>query len=184
MADRNWNTCSRPFTGMYEKILWVGDNVTQICWVSQGSTDKNRKSWRTILHSIIFSNIREFFNSLGPSDAIWRQIWANIGSSNGLLPDGTKPLPEPMLTYQYVKLSDIYLRASSQEITQPSITESIWKIKYLKFHSSFSGAIELTQAMPTGVCNASHNPHASYLCRGRDWYSRCHMMSEVTHLPL
>ena len=25
-------------------------------------------------------------------------IWVNIGSGNGLLPDGTKPLPEPMLT--------------------------------------------------------------------------------------
>ena len=36
-------------------------------------------------------------NSLGPSDAIW--VWVNIGSGNGLLPDGTKPLPEPMLTY-------------------------------------------------------------------------------------
>ena len=37
-------------------------------------------------------------NSLRPSDAIWRQIWVNIGSGNGLLPDGTKPLPKPMLT--------------------------------------------------------------------------------------
>ena len=27
------------------------------------------------------------------------QIWVNIGSGNGLLPDGTKPLPEPLLTY-------------------------------------------------------------------------------------
>ena len=26
-------------------------------------------------------------------------FWVNIGSGNGLLPDGTKPLPEPMLTY-------------------------------------------------------------------------------------
>ena len=25
--------------------------------------------------------------------------WVNLGSGNGLLPDGTKPLPEPMLTY-------------------------------------------------------------------------------------
>ena len=24
--------------------------------------------------------------------------WENIGSGNSLLPDGTKPLPEPMLT--------------------------------------------------------------------------------------
>ena len=27
--------------------------------------------------------------------------WANIGSGNGLLPDGTKPLPEPM-TYDKI----------------------------------------------------------------------------------
>ena len=27
------------------------------------------------------------------------EIWVNIGSGNGLVPDGTKPLPEPMLTY-------------------------------------------------------------------------------------
>ena len=40
-------------------------------------------------------------NSLRPSGVIWRQIWVNIGSGNGLLPDGTKPLPEPMLTYQH-----------------------------------------------------------------------------------
>ena len=25
----------------------------------------------------------------------------NIGSGNGLLPDGTKPLPEPKLTYDH-----------------------------------------------------------------------------------
>ena len=27
------------------------------------------------------------------------QILVNIGSDNDVLPDGTKPLPEPMLTY-------------------------------------------------------------------------------------
>ena len=31
------------------------------------------------------------------SDAL--EILVNTGSGNGLLPDGTKPLPEPMLTY-------------------------------------------------------------------------------------
>ena len=30
--------------------------------------------------------------------ATW--IYVNIGSGDGLLPDGTKPLPEPMLTYR------------------------------------------------------------------------------------
>ena len=29
------------------------------------------------------------------------EILVNTGSGNGLLPDGTKPLPEPMLTHHY-----------------------------------------------------------------------------------
>ena len=36
-------------------------------------------------------------NSLWPSDTMTTLIWVNIDSSNGLVPDGTKPLPEPML---------------------------------------------------------------------------------------
>ena len=28
-------------------------------------------------------------------------VWVYIGSDNGLLPDGTKPLPEPELAYYY-----------------------------------------------------------------------------------
>ena len=39
-------------------------------------------------------------NSLWPSNAIWRRrCGSNIGWGNGLLSDGTKPLPELMLTY-------------------------------------------------------------------------------------
>ena len=43
----------------------------------------------------------QFINSLGPSDArhMALEILVNIDSGNGLLPDGTKPLSEPMLTY-------------------------------------------------------------------------------------
>ena len=43
--------------------------------------------------------VEQNINLLWPSNAIWWQIWINIGSGDGLLPDGTKPLPEPMLTY-------------------------------------------------------------------------------------
>ena len=40
------------------------------------------------------------FNSVWPSDTVWPSyMWINIGSGNGSLPDGTKPLPEPMLTF-------------------------------------------------------------------------------------
>ena len=41
------------------------------------------------------------------------QIWVNIGSVNGLLPDGTKSLPEPILTQ--VELN-IHRRATSQHV--------------------------------------------------------------------
>ena len=45
------------------------------------------------------------------------QIWVNIGSGNGLLPDGTKPLPEPMLTHQWVPVPvGIKLQAVSQKL--------------------------------------------------------------------
>ena len=53
------------------------------------------------------------------------EIWVNIGSSNGLMPDGTKPLPEPMLTDH--QSSDIYIRAISQEMSQQSITKNLFE---------------------------------------------------------
>ena len=72
------------------------------------------------------------------------EIWVNIGSGNGLLPDGTKPLPEPMLTDHHLKSSDIHIWIISQEMPQPSITKIV---PYLKFHSNFPGANELTCAI-------------------------------------
>ena len=48
--------------------------------------------------------------------------------------------------------SDIHLRASSQEIPQPSMTEIIWKIKYLKFHLNFPGANELRLGWAWKAC--------------------------------
>ena len=53
----------------------------------------NEKSYPIILSG---------FNNLKLIVAWWRQmateIWVNIGLGNSLLPDGTKPFPEPMLT--------------------------------------------------------------------------------------
>ena len=43
--------------------------------------------------------IQIFGKSMLLSDAIGTNIWVYNDSGNGLLPDGTKPLSEPMLTY-------------------------------------------------------------------------------------
>ena len=63
-----------------------------------------------------------------------RDPWVNIGSGNGVLPDGTKPLPEPMLILTSVTSSDILLRAISQKISQPSIIVIDLKSNHIKFH--------------------------------------------------
>ena len=59
--------------------------------------------------------------------------WVNIGSGNGVLPDGTKPLPQPMLTYHVTHLKAILL-----EIPQPSNTKLAWKLLILNLFS-FTG---------------------------------------------
>ena len=75
--------------------------------------------------------------------AQWRhmatKIWVNIGSGNGLLPDGTWTNVDS----SSVKSIDIHMGAISQEIPQPSITKISLNITYLKFYSNLPGANEL-----------------------------------------
>ena len=58
------------------------------------------------------------------------QNWVNIGSDNGLLPDGNKPSHEPMLTE---RSSDIHLREILQEINQSPIIKISRKITFSNF---------------------------------------------------
>ena len=67
-------------------------------------------------------------NSLWPSDAILWQIWVNIGSGNGLLPDGTKPLPEPMFTdHQWSPVTFILGQFHMRCFNHQSL-KSVWKL--------------------------------------------------------
>ena len=50
------------------------------------------------------------------------EIWVNIGSGNGLLPDGTKPSPEPLLIYhQYGLLASIWVQFYKTYFNQQSL---------------------------------------------------------------
>ena len=50
------------------------------------------------LNSVILSDrLLTHWGLMTPTDIT--DLFVNTGSGNGLLPDGTKPLPEPMLTY-------------------------------------------------------------------------------------
>ena len=57
------------------------------------------------------------------------EILVNIGSGNGLLPDSTKPLPEPMLTYhQYGPVIFIWEQFHKGYIPQPKTIKISLKI--------------------------------------------------------
>ena len=64
------------------------------------------------------------------------KIWVNISSGNGLLPDGTKPLPEPMLTdHQWSPVTFILGLFHNRCLNH-------------QFHSNFPG----TNEFKCGVC--------------------------------
>ena len=94
------------------------------------------------------------------------KIWVKIGSGNGLLPDGTKPLPEPMLTDASVKASDIHIRAISQEMLQPSITKICVKITNLKFRPNLPGANEFIHQSVTAVCTHYKSCYEKFVADG------------------
>ena len=75
------------------------------------------------------------FNGLthcGPLTPYGTQIPVNIGSGNGLLPDGTKPLPEPTLTYYQNVFYGIPFRLISQEVLVNLICKLYLAITLLK----------------------------------------------------
>ena len=64
------------------------------------------------------------------SGLVVTSIWVNIGSGNGLLPDGTKPLPEPVLTNHSWGLVAIHQRAILQEMRKISILDMSLEITH------------------------------------------------------
>ena len=54
-----------------------------------------------------------------------KRIWlcANIGSGNGLLPDSTKPLPEPLFPYHISKVQWHSSEGRFARVTKPSLIE-------------------------------------------------------------
>ena len=79
-------------------------------------------------------------------------ILVNIGSGNGLLPDGTKPIPKPMLTY-HQRGYGIHLWVFSKEILKISLIKLILNITFLKLLPHLPGANKLTHwGRVTHIC--------------------------------
>ena len=83
------------------------------------------------------------FDSLRPSDVFGVITLGQIGSGNDLLPDGPKPLPEPMLTYhQWGLVAFIWGQFRK---TQPPFIKNSLQITYLKLNWNLPEANELTR---------------------------------------
>ena len=70
------------------------------------------------------------------------QIGVNIGSGNGLLPDGTKPLPEPMLT---LRSCGIHPKSITQGMLKTFILGMSFKIINLSSQLHLPGTSELKE---------------------------------------
>ena len=116
--------------------------VQVMAWCCQAASHYLTQCWSR--SAIPYGATRlQWVNSLWPSDTIWREIWVNIGSGNVLLPDGTKPLPEPKLTdHQWSPVTFILGQFHKSCLNHQSL--NLLKNYISKFHSNFPGANELT----------------------------------------
>ena len=95
------------------------------------------------------------------------QIWGNIGSGNGLLPDGTKPLSEPRLTDHHWSPMTFTRDAS------PINAKICLKITCLKFHSNFPGANKLIWCQCSMFQNDKWLSHVLYACTVHNTVHKC-----------
>ena len=72
------------------------------------------------------------------------------GSSNGLLPDGTKPLPEPNVNWWLVRSCDLLLRVILWEMSEASIIKIGLKITCTELHANLPGTNELKPSRNVG----------------------------------
>ena len=77
--------------------------------------------------NITTNNILNYYGLVTPyGDTQYALV--NIDSGNGLLPDGTKPLPEPMLTNHKLGYCGIHLRVVLREMLKISFLKCVWKL--------------------------------------------------------
>ena len=62
----------------------------------------------------------QMINPSWPSDNLWLHIWVTLAQVNGLLLDGTKPLPKPTLTYNQLCPVEFIMAFSKEQLAEDS----------------------------------------------------------------
>ena len=111
-----------------------------------------------------------FFHCVNRDIRVWHQSpgsRVSIGSGNGLVPSGTKPFPEPVLTHQWGLVVFKYLRAISQWMFQISILHMNFKITTTRLQPRGPGANEVKGSraplvMSLNIMVDNRNPHRNH----------------------
>ena len=147
----NWICLTHDHHKLYLILLWIHKRCP--IWVVC-CDDRGRKLATLQQHGTGHGNFIASFNILGfqvwiiyiqfgwtsylvtVTPLIWNLV--NIDSGNGLLPNGTKPLPEPMLTnHGILSIFRIHLRKSSQEMLKVSVHDVSLQITHLRLQPHF-----------------------------------------------
>ena len=74
-------------------------------------------------------------------------IWINVGSGNGLLPDGNNPLPEPLLTYRHNAMTFTRWVFHNKRYLSHQSLKLAWKL--LIWNATLISQGPINQNMPT-----------------------------------
>ena len=108
------------------------------------------------------------FNSMWPSDTIWRHRSVNTGSGNGLLPDGTKPLPQPMLTYHQRGSVAFSWEQFHRKCSRYQFVKWVWNYNFLKIISTFPRDQWVNSMCPRSVSWHQRSPSSMYIQMPKD----------------
>ena len=96
------------------------------------------------------------------------KIWVNIGSGNGLLPDVTEPLPEPMLTYHQWGPVALFQRQFHINCSRIKCMKEVWRLHF-KNSSHVSGATSwLINNWKPMWSSSAIGQHCDYWCSGAE----------------
>ena len=141
-ADKNDVFVMQFLTGMPVRILAMSfdtRNIGKVTIIFVGIQETTEEVIELCKIMQKYANLVRTSSSRIPIMAYATELRVNIGSGNGLLPDGTKRSPEPRLTYGW----GIGLRPMSQGVNQLVFSIMSVKSMLLRLLLSLSGANEL-----------------------------------------
>ena len=138
VQSKNTYPCSLCSLASFSHDEWERDN----CLLAVSSVIRRLVTCRDLCINtrvtLQLQLLYKLYNSVWSSDTVRRHriwlalvqamAWCSIGSGNGLVPDGTKPLPEPMLTNDQWSLMAFTWNQFYWKYSRYLSTICVWKL--------------------------------------------------------